>query len=126
MGSQVPAGALVCWLTAQLAACTTWRLEQVAPADLIARDHPSRVRIDATDGSRQVFYRPEVRGDSLWGRKREAAAKADRVVALRDVTGVATRHTSAGKSALLVLGIGATAVGALVLTFTLGSGGLGE
>ena len=106
-------GAVLCCMTAQLAACSTYRVVSVTPADLIARDHPSRIRIEAADGSRHVYYRPEIRGDSLWGRKYTNANPAYRVIALRDVTGVATPHTNTPLTVLSV-GLGAAALTTLV------------
>lgn len=110
--------AVVCWMVPQLAGCTSWRLETVTPAELIARDHPGRVRVRGHDGRREVFYHPEVRGDSLWGRRQGAAPRADRVMALGDVTAVATSHVSVVKTAALGLGIaaaGAILIGAAML-----------
>jgi hypothetical protein len=54
-------------LTSFLAACMTWRTEPIAPANLIANQKPSVVRITRTDSSRVTLREPAIRGDSLYG-----------------------------------------------------------
>ena len=105
-----------CWavilMAGQMAGCTAWRLETVSPAEVIAREQPSVVRVQYADEQHEVLYQPEVRGGSLLGRSASDARQADRTVALADVTSVATRHVSGGRTTGLVLGL--VGIGAVV------------
>ena len=105
-----------CWavilMAGQIGGCTAWRLETVSPAEVIARDKPSVVRVQYADEQQEVLYQPEVRGDSLSGRYEPDAREADRTVALADVTSIATRRVSGGRTTGLVLGL--VGVGAVV------------
>ena len=105
-------GCAVILMAGQIGGCTAWRLETVSPAEVIARDKPSVVRVQYADEQHEVLYQPEVRGDSLLGRGEPDARAADRAVALADVTRIATRHVSGGRTTGLVLGI--VGVGAVV------------
>src|SRR5256884_9694499 len=91
-----------CWavilVAGQIGGCTAWRLETVSPAEVIARDKPSVVRVQYADERQEVLYQPEVRGDSLSGRDEPDAPEADRTVALADVTRIATRRVRAGRT----------------------------
>jgi hypothetical protein len=99
----------------QLGGCTTWRLEGVAPAELIARDHPAKIRVRGPRQRPEVLYRPEIRGDTLVGRHRAHARTPDRSIALTEVTSVATSHVNAGKTVGLGLGHVAVLGGALLI-----------
>jgi hypothetical protein len=105
-----------CWavilMAGQMAGCTAWRLETVSPAEVIAREQPGVVRVQYADEQHEVLYQPEVRGDSLLGRSEPDARQADRALALADVTSIATRHVSGGRTTGLVLGL--VGVGAVV------------
>ena len=99
-------------MAGQIGGCTAWRLETVSPAEVIARAKPSVVRVQYADAEPEVLYQPEVRGDSLLGRSEPDARQADRSIALADVTSVATRHVSEGRTTGLVLGL--VGIGAVV------------
>lgn len=92
-------------LSLELTGCTSWRLENVGPAEVIVRDHPAKIRVRGPHMSQVVLYWPEVHGDSLLGRHRGNARVPDRFVALADVASVATSHVDAGKTAAIGLGI---------------------
>ena len=95
-------------VAAALGACTSWHVETVPAAQVVAR-RPDALRVQYESGRREVLYRPEIRGDSLVGR-RNATAKGPRVaLGLADVKGVATNHLDAGRSVGLLLGIGGAA-----------------
>ncbi len=94
-------------MSGQLSSCTGWRVESLSPVDVIEDQHPGEIRVQRGDGRSEVLYRPEVNGDSLVGRRDWSAKQPDRAVPLTDVKGVATRHVSVGRTAALVLGIGA-------------------
>jgi len=58
-------------MAGQIGGCTAWRLETVSPAEVIARDKPSVVRVQYADERQEVLYQPEVRGSSArWSRSR--------------------------------------------------------
>ena len=94
-------------MTGQLSGCTGWHVERLSPAEVVERQQPSTIRVESGDGRREVLYEPEVRGDSLIGRRDWSDKQHNRALALTDVKQVATRRVSAGRTAGLVLGIGA-------------------
>lgn len=100
-------------LNSQLRSCTSWRRETLSPVDVVAREQPSEIRVQHTDGRSEVLYGPEIRGDSLRGRGEGSAMQSDRALALTDVKGVATRHVNVCRTAALPLGVGAV-VGVII------------
>jgi hypothetical protein len=92
-----------------LESCTTWHVEAIPAAEVVARDHPAVLRVRSGGEGWEKLYRPEVRGDSLIGGNTLHAKHRDRAVSLPDVTAVETHHFSAGKT----LGLGMAVVGAL-------------
>lgn len=77
-----------------LPACTTWRVQSVPVAQLIAERMPNQVRLDRVAGSRLELTWPRVVGDSIRGRQG--------AIAIADVTGVAIRRFDPLKSLALV------------------------
>ena len=110
----------------QFSGCTGWRVEPLSPAAAVERQRPSEVRVQLGDGRREVLYHPEVRGDSLLGHRDWSAQQPDRALALTDVKVLETNHISGGRTAALVLGVGAI-VGVIVavqnIHFNLGNWG---
>ena len=47
-----------------LAACTSWRVQHVSPADLLSRE-PPRLRVTRADRSRVELHRPQLVGDTI-------------------------------------------------------------
>ena len=113
-------------MSSYLSGCTGWRVESLSPAEVVERQQPSEVRVQYGDGRREVLYGPEVRGDSLLGRRDSSATQPDRRLMLSDVRHVATRHISAGRTAGLVLGIGIVGVIVALQNLHLDLGGLGN
>jgi len=105
--------AVILLMTGQLGGCTGWRLESLSPAEVVEQQQPGEIRVQQSDGRREVLFQPAVRGDNLLGRRDWNSKRPDRALALTDVREVATRHVSAGRTAGLVLGIGAI-VGVIV------------
>ena len=103
--------------TLQLAGCTSWHVESLPPAELIAQRHPYRLRVQDEVGKRVMIYGPEVRGDSLVGRP-SAGSTGSRAVPLATVRSVATSHFSAGGTLALLLGVGVLAVVALAVVIS--------
>ena len=100
-------------LLCNLPACMTWHVEEeVSPLQLISTRHPRTLRVTRTDGSRVVLDEPRIAaGDSLVGVHYGVQSS----VAVSDVTQVATRRVSAGKTIGLFLGLSTVAVGAAVI-----------
>lgn len=86
--------ALLLWTTA----CSSWHVQSVSPAQLVADAHPSRVRVQRSDGSRVVLQRPVVRGDSLAGQ----GAGDSVAISFTDIGAVETRRFDVAKTGGLV------------------------
>jgi hypothetical protein len=83
-----------------LTGCSTWRVQNLTPQQVIDRWHPASVRITTTHSSQFVLKQPRIAaGDSLVG---QAAGVPDGV-AISDVTHVAIRRFSARKTLGLIL-----------------------
>jgi hypothetical protein len=99
------ASTLLLWY---LAGCTTWRVQNLTPQQIIDRWHPAAVRVTTADSSEFILDKPEIAGsDSLAGLRNGAPSS----VAVSDVTQVAIRKVSTGKTVGLVAGIAVVAVG---------------
>ena len=98
----VPRGMLWSLLVAStLTACTSWRVQQMEPRQLLAGQNPKAVRIQRADRSRVVLSRPHLRGDSLIGTTRGQPTG----VPLGDISQIAVRRGNALKTTGLILGI---------------------
>ena len=97
-------------IACQLSACTGWRVETLSPAEVINQRKPDPVRVERADGRREVWYQPQIRGDTLVGFWNTYAKTPDRAVALADIRGISTRHVSAGKTTALGLFLAALVV----------------
>jgi hypothetical protein len=86
-----------------LSGCTSWQVEQVAPAQLIAERQPSRVRVTRADQSRVVLRDPTIVGDTLVGALDSAKAVWESRVALSEVQRIEVRHGDAGRTIGLAL-----------------------
>jgi hypothetical protein len=106
----------------QLAGCTTWHVETLPPAEVIAQRHPDQLRVEGMDGRRIMFFGPQVTGDSLLGRAR-ADSTGSRAAALADVRSVSTSRFNAGRTVRLGLGVPAAAVLGLLIAFVASCGG---
>lgn len=97
-------------LTAELLACTSWRVQGPTPEAAISNRKPTAVRITRIDGTRMILHRPLVRGDSLAGALSTSAATEDRAasvtIPIRDVEAVAVRRFDVLKSVGLYFAIG--------------------
>ena len=100
---------LLCYLPA----CMTWHVEeQASPLQLISTQHLRTIRLTRTDGSRVVLDEPRIAaGDSVVG----VHYGVKSTIAASDVTQVATRRVSAGKTIGLFFGLSAAVVGAAVI-----------
>ncbi|HXI63751.1 MAG TPA: hypothetical protein VNH14_04500 [Gemmatimonadales bacterium] len=91
----------------------TWHVEeQASPLQLISTQHLRTIRLTRTDGSRVVLDEPRIAvGDSVVG----VHYGVQSTIAVSDVTQVATRRVSAGKTVGLFLGLSTAVVGAAVI-----------
>ncbi len=98
-------------LPCYLLACSSWKTVEVSPVQVISEEQPSKVRLTLTDGSTVVLEQPVVSGDTLTG-----VGEGEQVtIPVSDVTHVAVRKTSAGKTIALGVLAGGVIVGALYL-----------
>jgi hypothetical protein len=94
-----PATTLLLVLVGASSACNTWRVQSVAPQELWrAGAPPSTVRLRLQDSTWVVLERPYVLHDSVTGTLKGARS----TVPLSDVTEVAVRRFSPGKTVGLV------------------------
>jgi len=100
MRRRVIALALLLWY---VPACTTWQVARgVTPQQLIADKHPAKVRLSLGSNSEVVLEEPRVAGDSLAG----IVNGKDSSVVASDVTQLAIRKVSGGRTTGLVVGLG--------------------
>ncbi len=85
--------------------CSSWRVQPVSPAQLVAERHPSQVRVQRQDGTRVVLRQPAVRGDSLVSQR----AGDSTGVYVRDISAAAVRRFDPVATVGLVAGIFAVA-----------------
>lgn len=93
-------------------ACMSWKTQPVSPDQVVAKQ-PDQVRVTLESGSRIVIARPAIIGDSLIGTPPGADTKriAQRLaVPLSDIRSVEVQRVNAGKTALLIAGVGVTAL----------------
>ena len=77
--------------------CTSWRVQQVAPARVIEKQHPEKVRVSRASGGKVVLDNPLVVGDSIVGRQG--------AVAVADVTAVEVRKFDGLKTVGVIGGV---------------------
>ena len=109
-------------MSSYLSGCTGWRVESLSPAEVVERQQPRELRVQHGDGRREVLYEPEVRGDSLLGRRNLHAKQPDRMLILSDVKEVATPHFSGGRTAALVAVVAIVGVIVALKNFHFGLG----
>lgn len=90
--------------------CRSWRVSEVTPQQLIQGQTPSQVRVaTTTDSAKVVLFQPIIIGDSLRGLPTELAVRP-RMIALAQITEIATRRFNPGKTLLAVAAIAAGVV----------------
>ncbi len=103
MRRRVIALALLLWY---VPACTSWQIARgITPQQLIADKHPTKVRLSLAGNSEVVLEEPRVAGDSLAG----FVNGKDSSVLAADVTQLAIRKVSGGRTVGLVVGLGLVA-----------------
>jgi hypothetical protein len=115
-------------IASYLPACTSWRMQEVSPAQVVAEQQPEKIRVTLTDSSQVTLQRPSVSGDTLRGV--EQVGQTSRVVTrghsaipLSNVAYVSVSETSAGKTAgLVIVGLGVVVFGVAGLICLASSG----
>jgi hypothetical protein len=91
-------------MTSQLAACSTWRIQESAP------ERASELRVTLTDGRRLVLRDAELAGDSLVGFARQGegslATRTRVAFPASDVRQMERNSLSTGRTALALIGVG--------------------
>ncbi|MFC1639226.1 hypothetical protein ACFL3B_00515 [Gemmatimonadota bacterium] len=88
-------------LPTMLAACMTWKTQDVSPRQLVNEQQPDTVRVTLADGTRFTLGTPGVSGDTIFGN----VASERMVFPFDDVAELSVRGTSATKTiGLVVLG----------------------
>src|SRR5690242_7298459 len=96
-----------CLLVWYLPSCTSWHVEQLTPAQVIDRSHPTALRVTTTDSAEFVLQHPSMAGsDTLAGLRDRVPSR----VAVSNIDHVAIRKVDAGLTAALVLVIGVAVV----------------
>ena len=93
-------------------ACTSWHVETMPPAELVAERKPDRVRVRLVDRSRIVLFTPAVLGDSLVG----TLDGGRRTVSLAEVNEIAVRR---GNTLGTIGFVGALVAASLATVFVL-------
>jgi len=95
-------------LSLALAGCSSWQVQDVAPAQLFENGPPERLRITRGDSTQVVMDQPRLGTDSLVG----VSAGAPVAIPLTDVRALAVRKGDTGKTLGLIAGV--TAAGLIV------------
>jgi hypothetical protein len=100
-------------------ACTSWHTQASTPSEVLAVRPPSSARVTLASGTTIVVNRPRIVGDTLtgWpeagGHSSGTARTSDLAdpirIPLANIRSIAVQRVSAGKTALLVVGLGVTA-----------------
>jgi hypothetical protein len=88
-------------LGTSLVACTSWRVQDMPPAELFQHKQPSRLQVSRADSSKVVIDHPRLAGDSLFGETRGNSI----AIPLADVQGVAVRKGDTGNTVGLIVGV---------------------
>ena len=106
-------------LTTFVPSCSSWQVQSTTPTDVVA-SHPDELRVTRSDSSRVTLQRPEISGDTLYGKaggKDESVGPRTDGIPLADVAHVAVRRPD-GTTTALVVGVGVAAATFAVLCFT--------
>jgi hypothetical protein len=97
----------------QATGCLSWKRQTVSPDQVLARN-PTQVRVRLGNGGRLVVAQPTIIGDSLIGARAGTvppnAAPPRLAVALADIQSLEVQRVNGGKTALLIAGLGITAL----------------
>lgn len=103
--------AFISMLGVAATACMTWKNQPAPPSQFVREKSPDRVKITRSDGSMIELVQPVISGDTLIGRWADSKDMASRVfIPVSDVRSIAVQRVHAGKTALLITGVGLTAM----------------
>ena len=91
-------------MTLYLPGCTKWKVQELAPQEVVATRQPGRMRVTRTDGARVVLEKPALRGDTLVGTTWHQSKPVDVQIPLSDVQVVAIRGVDGGATVGLIAG----------------------
>ena len=112
--------ALASFVALSASGCLAWRVQPVAPRELLKDRSIDAVRVTRADKSKVEIYNPQIVGDSIVGHPTDRAI-ARLVLSLSQVETIATRYKSLGKTLLAGLAIiGAVSVYALLQSLNQG------
>ena len=99
MSARVPLArrVIAALLLVLLNACYSWRTTTISPAQLIAEEEPSIVRVTLTDGRQLTLRDPTIRNDSLVHENGRAR------VVLSEVSAVEIWHFSVAKTIGIII-----------------------
>ena len=109
-----------------LSACTYWKVQEMAPSQVVSEKEPDRVRLTMVDSTRIELSEPQVVGSDILGRWDRGqiyygADPAPRRIPIDSVSYAETRNTAIVDTVLLGI-LGATVV-AFALLVACGAGG---
>jgi hypothetical protein len=84
-----------------LSACATWQTQSASPEQVLATQHPAKVRVQRVDSSSVVLDSPRIVSDTLVG----AVDRKRTGVPLAHIAYVAVKHGNWALTTALVLGI---------------------
>ena len=97
------------FLLLTLAACTTWQVGTPTPFEFVQRERPTTIRVTRTDGATLLLAHPVIVGDSLVGSNGAVVGTNDTTATIRlgagEISSVAVRHVSTGRTILLIGGV---------------------
>ena len=97
-----------------LAACTSWQVQEVAPAQFVEQEQPEKIRVMLTDSTTVDLENPQVSGDTLSG-VRDGHQMS---ISLSTVDAIAVRKEDTAKTlGVTVLGVFVFAGAAFLLVF---------
>lgn len=107
-----------------LTACSSWRVQPVAPVEFVSEARPAKVRLRGHDDRQLVIHRPFVRNDSVLGVMRRDTTGLPAV----EIRTIAVRRFDWLKTTGLVVGLAGASLGAACLAVcgwgTIGLGGM--
>jgi hypothetical protein len=93
-------------------ACHSWRVENIAPEQVISLKQPNKIRLFTTDSTRMELQPPSVVGNFLRGNDKHGSGTQN--IPLADIRSLETWQADGGKTGILVGGLAVVVVGLAV------------
>ena len=97
-------------LPCQLLACWSWQAQEASPEQVIAEEHPDKMMVNLTDGSKVVLEQPTVSGDTLSGVQSGSTVN----IPLSEVASVEIQKSSTSRT-IVGIGLGVALVAVVVV-----------